>query len=80
MRPTFVKVCCVQSVDEAKIAVSCGAHLLGLVGEMPSGPGCLTDNDIAHITSNVESHFQTVLLSSRCEANALLDHVRVCKP
>jgi phosphoribosylanthranilate isomerase len=36
---TRIKICCISSVDEAKMAVEFGASALGLVGKMPSGPG-----------------------------------------
>ncbi|MFN9973876.1 MAG: phosphoribosylanthranilate isomerase, partial [Phycisphaerae bacterium] len=31
-----LKVCCISSVEEARIAVAAGAHALGLVSAMPS--------------------------------------------
>ncbi len=34
-----VKVCCIASVDEARLALAHGASALGLVSAMPSGPG-----------------------------------------
>jgi hypothetical protein len=34
-----VKVCCVQAIAEARLALASGADALDLVGRMPSGPG-----------------------------------------
>ncbi|MBT3638941.1 MAG: phosphoribosylanthranilate isomerase, partial [Acidiferrobacteraceae bacterium] len=34
-----VKVCCMASAVEARLAVALGADAVGLVGHMPSGPG-----------------------------------------
>ena len=36
-----VKICCISSLDEARLAISHGAAALGLVSAMPSGPGLL---------------------------------------
>jgi phosphoribosylanthranilate isomerase len=44
---TRLKVCCICSEEEAVLAVRCGADALGLVGEMPSGPGVIDDGLIA---------------------------------
>ena len=38
-----VKICCIGGHDEAALAVRHGADALGLVSEMPSGPGVITD-------------------------------------
>jgi phosphoribosylanthranilate isomerase len=35
----FVKICCIASIDEARLAVSAGASAIGLVSAMPSGRG-----------------------------------------
>ena len=34
-----VKICCISSLAEAKMAIEYGASALGLVAKMPSGPG-----------------------------------------
>ena len=34
-----VKVCCMASIDEARLAARLGASAVGLVGDMQSGPG-----------------------------------------
>jgi len=36
-----VKICCIGSVEEARLAVRYGAAAVGLVSEMPSGPGTI---------------------------------------
>jgi phosphoribosylanthranilate isomerase len=46
---TRIKVCCIASAEEAKVAVACGADAIGLVGRMPSGPGPIPDERIAAI-------------------------------
>ena len=42
--PVKVKICCIRSPEEAQLAVSFGAAALGLVSEMPVGPGELADS------------------------------------
>lgn len=38
-----VKICCISSLEEAKLAIKFGASALGLVGKMPSGLGIIND-------------------------------------
>ena len=42
-----VKICCISSVEEARVAIDAGADAIGLVGRMPSGPGPIADGLIA---------------------------------
>ena len=35
----LIKICCIQSESEARVAAEAGATHVGLVGAMPSGPG-----------------------------------------
>jgi phosphoribosylanthranilate isomerase len=62
---TRVKVCCIMSPDEAAIAVRAGAHALGLVSAMPSGPGPIDDALIAAIVRRVPPAVSTFVLTSR---------------
>ncbi|MGH7244397.1 MAG: hypothetical protein ACREJD_13375 [Phycisphaerales bacterium] len=39
-----IKVCCISSLEEARLAVTVGAHALGLVSAMPSGPGPISED------------------------------------
>nr|WP_293102821.1 hypothetical protein [Okeania sp. SIO2F4] len=46
MKPTTkprVKICCISSIEEAKMAIFYGASALGLVSAMPSGLGVISD-------------------------------------
>lgn len=73
------KVCCIKSVEEADMAVGAGALALGLVAEMPSGPGPISDETIREIARHVrERHgnaIWTVLLTSRTDGEAIAAHV-----
>ncbi len=76
----FVKICCISSPGEAELARLSGAHALGLVGPMPSGPGILQEEQIAHILRSVPSSLRTFLLSSETTPDRLLDQVARLRP
>ena len=71
-----VKICCISSPDEARLAISLGASALGLVGPMPSGPGVISDEQIAAIARNVPPPIATFLLTSETDADAIIAHQR----
>lgn len=60
-----VKICCINSIEEAALAVRYGASALGLVAEMPSGPGVISEARIAEIAATVPPPVDTFLLTSR---------------
>ena len=73
---TRVKICCISSKEEAQQAIKHGANGLGLVGNMPSGPGVIGDdliNDIAQIVPPAVSSF---LLTSETTADAIINHYK----
>jgi phosphoribosylanthranilate isomerase len=84
--PTRLKICCITSIDEARIAIKYGADALGLVAEMPSGPGIISEDLIAEIAKFIPPPLTSVLLTShqstpkiiaqhsRCRTNA----IRIC--
>jgi len=61
---TRVKICCISSVLEAKLAIQCGADALGLVAEMPSGPGTIKDELITEIIQTIPTPIAEFLLTS----------------
>ena len=71
---TKVKICCISSLEEAKIAIKQGANILGLVGSMPSGPGIITDELIFEIAQSVPSTIETFLLTSETNAEKIIVH------
>lgn len=60
-----VKVCCIRSLDEANMALDAGADYLGLVSEMPRGPGVIPLDEIARIVKALTPSTKTVLLTSK---------------
>jgi phosphoribosylanthranilate isomerase len=79
MRRTRIKICCIQSLDEARLAIGEGADALGLVGAMPSGPGPIDDGRIAEIAARVPPPVATFLLTSESEPEAIIAHARRCR-
>lgn len=67
-----VKVCCIASVDEARLAIGAGASALGLVSEMPSGPGVIPEPLIAEIANAVPPGIGTFLLTCRQDADGIV--------
>lgn len=65
---TRVKICCIASVVEARLAVRHGASALGLVSAMPSGPGVIAEELIAEIAATVPPPIATFLLTSKPSA------------
>ncbi len=82
MKPTLtprVKICCISSVEEAALAVDCGASALGLVSHMPSGPGVISDQRIAEIAATVPPSIGTFLLTSLQSVVEIVAQHRVCR-
>lgn len=71
---TRIKICCISSEEEADLAIEAGADALGLVGPMPSGPGMITDDEIAKITDTVPPPIATFLLTSETDAAEIIRH------
>ena len=70
--PIRVKVCCIMSGAEARMAIAAGAHALGLVSAMPSGPGVIDEASIAAIAKLVPPGVATVLLTSATDVATII--------
>ena len=77
---TRLKVCCISSPEEARLAVAMGADALGLVSAMPSGPGVIPDELCARIAQSVPPPVAAVLLTSRTDAEGVMEQVRAVRP
>lgn len=71
-----IKICCIASVEEARMAIRYGASALGLVAKMPSGPGPIPDDLIAQIARIVPPPVATFLLTSETTAESIVEHHR----
>src|SRR5450759_5680264 len=78
-RTPRVKICCIGNVDEAALAIECGASALGLVSDMPSGPGVISDERIAEIAATVPPAIGTFLLTSRQRVRDIIEQQRFCR-
>ena len=68
-----VKICCIGSIEEAILAVNYGASALGLVSEMPSGPGVIEEELISEIISIIPPGVASFLLTCKQNANDIID-------
>ncbi len=81
MEPTprpRIKICCIQNKEEARMAIRYGASALGLVSEMPSGPGVITEEEISEIISRVPPPVATFLLTSKLEPTLIISQQKKC--
>jgi phosphoribosylanthranilate isomerase len=75
-RKPRVKICCISSVEEARLAVSCGASALGLVSAMPSGPGPIEESLIATIAATIPPGVSSFLLTCATDAGHIIEQQR----
>lgn len=74
-----IKICCIASLAEARLAIAAGADALGLVSAMPSGPGPIDEALIAEIAAQVPAPVQTFLLTSKVRAHDIIEQHRRCR-
>ena len=74
-----VKICCIADPAEAALAVRYGASAVGLVSAMPSGPGPIAEELIATIAARVPPGVATFLLTSRQDAEGIIEQQRRCR-
>lgn len=79
MPKLLVKICCVMSQSEAETAIKHGADMLGLVSDMPSGPGVLSLKKISQIVDKLPNDTKTILLTSKVRASEILRQHRQVK-
>lgn len=82
LEPTLnprVKVCCISSIAEARLALRLGADALGLVSRMPSGPGVIEESVIAEIAAITPPSIGSFLLTSELDVNSIVTQQRRCR-
>jgi phosphoribosylanthranilate isomerase len=67
-----IKICCISSVAEARLALDAGADALGFVSAMPSGPGVIAEELIASIVSQLPPQTDSFLLTSATVASQII--------
>jgi len=78
LKKVKVKICCIRSIEEAKLAIKYGASAIGLVSEMPSGPGVITEDLIVEIAKQVPADISTFLLTSKINADEIITQHKKC--
>lgn len=68
-----MKICCITSIADAWMAIEAGASAIGLVSEMPSGPGPIPDSLIAKIAAAVPPGVSSFLLTCKEDVAAIID-------
>src|SRR5437764_13263459 len=82
MQPTHkprVKICCISSRQEARLAISYGASAIGLVSAMPSGPGVIEEALIAEIAETIPPPVASFLLTSKQDPEVIIEQQRRCR-
>lgn len=74
-----IKICCISSLEEARLAVRLGADALGLVSAMPSGPGVIDEDLIARIAASTPPPVATFLLTALRDAEAIAAQHARCR-
>ncbi len=77
---TRIKICCITSREEAQMAIDAGADAVGLVARMPSGPGPISDEEIADIAAWVPPPVATFMLTAETTADAIAQHLDRTQP
>jgi phosphoribosylanthranilate isomerase len=73
-----IKICCIGSKKEAELAITHGASAVGLVSEMPSGPGVIAEPLIRTIVASLPSGIASFLLTSyRSVSEIIKQHGRI---
>lgn len=75
---TRVKICCIQSYDEAMMAVRYGASAVGLVSALPGDPRTLAEEGIAAIVARLPPGVAAFLVTSHQKAAAIIAQQRRC--
>lgn len=76
MKATFrprVKICCIASVEEAWMAIDHGASALGMVSQMPSGPGPIPEDLIKEIAALIPPSIGSFLLTCHQDVDKIIE-------
>jgi len=74
-----VKICCISSIEEANLAMEYGAHVLGLVANMLSGSGIISEDLIVKIARHIPPAVTSVLLTSYRSAKEIIAQHQYCR-
>lgn len=72
--PTRIKICCLASAEEVRLAIDAGADAIGFIGIQPPTPRTQPDQRIADLIALAPRSVETVLLSNEHTAEGLAAH------
>jgi len=67
-----VKICCIQNVAEAQLAIRYGADAIGLISEMPGGPGQISEEKISAIAGSIPPAISSFLLTGKQDTISII--------
>lgn len=73
-----IKICCMSSADDVRLAVSAGADALGFVSAMPSGAGIVGEDLIAQLIPLAPPPVATFLLTCETDPVRIVAQQRRC--
>lgn len=68
-----IKICCIASIEEVRLAIHHGASAIGLVSAMPSGPGPISDSLIEELVAYIPPAIGSFLLTCHYDAESIID-------
>jgi phosphoribosylanthranilate isomerase len=70
---TRIKICCMASLDEVRLAIRAGADAVGLIGKsaQPSSPRAVDDRTVAELAASVPPPIATFMLTSERTAQGI---------
>lgn len=74
-----IKICCIASVEEARMAIAYSASAVGLVSAMPSGTGVISEEAIAEIAAVIPPPIASFLLTSKQDAASIIAQQKKCR-
>jgi phosphoribosylanthranilate isomerase len=77
---TRIKVCCIASADEARLAIKAGADALGFICAGRAITRTIADSTVADITKMSPPGVSTFLVTNEQTADAIAAHVRRTHP
>lgn len=77
---TRIKICCLRSVEEARLAIAAGADAIGFIGVSPPTPRTIADARIAGIVALMPAPVETVLVTAARTADELSAQIRRTRP
>lgn len=80
MMRTRIKICCIASGDEARLAIEAGADAIGFVCAGPLSPRTIADSTAAEIIQATPPTVGTVVLTTERTAEAIAAQVRRIRP